>query len=156
MGNYNYRQFHLTSPSHESRYPTIRPVEDGSCDVALKEDIYGAPNVMISGLHKVKDDIANSHPLENRERQWHANQAKMDFAMLRSMQGAHAPMKIQMERHTASRMQRLPCLNSSRIMIDSLTGKLDTIDYEDTLNNPAEAEVMGMPHLMTEKQLKLI
>jgi len=152
----NQRIYSFYRPVMSLGYPTIRPSEEGALGVALKEEIYGTPNVMLQGLHKVKDDLASSHPLEHSERQWHENQAKMDFAMLRSMQGAHAPMKIQMERHTAAKMQRLPCLNSSSLMLDSLTGKLDTIDYEDTLNNPADSEVMGQPHLMTERQLKLI
>jgi len=137
-------------------YPTVRPVEVGSSNVSLKEDIYGVPNVMLHGLHKVKEDITKSHPLEHSERNWHENQQQMDYTMLRNMQGIHAPMRLSMERHNAARMQRLPCLASSRLMLDSLTGRLDSVDYEDVLNSPADSEVMGQPHLMTERQMHLI
>merc|ERR1739848_765627 len=111
---------------------------------------------MLHGLHKVEEDITASHPLEHSERHWQENQQQMDFAMLRNMQGVHAPMRLGMERHTAAQMQRLPCLPSSRLMLDSLTGRLDGIDYDDVLNNPMDSEVIGHPHLMTERQLKLI
>lgn len=33
--------------------------------------------------------------------QWNENKLKMDLAMLRNMQGIHAPLKLQMELNTA-------------------------------------------------------
>lgn len=137
-------------------YPPLRPVPEGSTKASFKEDIYGLPNVMLHGFHKVKEDLTASHPLEYSEKNWDANREQMDFTMLRNMQGIHAPLRLNMERRTAAQMRRLPCLPSSNIMLNSLTGKLDTVDFDDVLNNPMEFEVMGQPHAMLERQMKLI
>lgn len=61
--------------------------------------------------------------------------------------------------HLASsmcRVQRLPGMESSRLGLDSLTGRLDDFDFGDYLNMPAESEATPTDmHSMMEAQLKL-
>ncbi len=39
--------------------------------------------------------------------QWHKNSEQMDFIMLRNSQGIHAPLRLQMERTTASKVRQI-------------------------------------------------
>merc|ERR1712193_94794 len=137
-------------------YPPLRPVPAGSTQAALKEDIYGVPNTMLHGQTQVKNDLSSAHPLQYTEQHWRENQEQMDFAMLRNLQGVHAPLRLTMERRTAGQMSRLPCLQSSNLLQDSLTGKLDCIEFDDVLNVPADAEVVGQPHALMERKLGLL
>jgi proteasome maturation protein len=113
---------------------------------------------MLNGLHanRASAGILSAHPLEASEAQWQEHKAKMDFVMLKNSQGMHAPLKLQMEMFAVSKMQRLPCLASSNIMLDTLTGREDHIEFEDILNNPCDSEVMGQPHVMVERSLRLL
>ncbi|POI23484.1 hypothetical protein CIB84_012768, partial [Bambusicola thoracicus] len=45
----------------------------------------------------VKNELVPSHPLELSEKNFQLNQDKTNFAMLRNIQGLHAPLKLQME-----------------------------------------------------------
>ena len=45
-----------------------------------------------------------NHDCSNIKFQWHKNLEQMDFMMLRNSQGIHAPLKLQMERTTASKV----------------------------------------------------
>lgn len=57
------------------------------------------------------------------------------MAQLRVSQGLYAPYKFQMERQYAQRVNRLPCLKSSNLMMSVLRGTDDTIEVEDILNS---------------------
>ena len=46
-------------------------------------------------------------------------------------------------------VQRLPCLHSSNLMSNLLTGKLDTIDAEDVLNGNSFSKVYKVIHFST-------
>ncbi|XP_013391632.1 proteasome maturation protein [Lingula anatina] len=136
--------------------PSMRPRPEGLNSANAKGGVYGVPDVLYQGFQNVRNDLTASHPLEHSEKEWRANQEKMDFAMLRQVQGIHAPLRLQMERNFANKIGRLPCLQSSHVMLDSLTGKDEEIDYEDILNSPADSEVSGQPHMMVEKQMGLL
>lgn len=105
---------------------------------------------MLHGLQPGKKMEKIVHPLEHSEKHWNENKRMMDFAMLRNTQGLHAPLKLQMELHIAKKMSRLPCLASSNIMFDTLTGRDDLLDFDDIFNSPFEAEMVGQPHLLME------
>ena len=137
-------------------YPPLRPVPGGIAKNEIKDETFGLPNSMLHGPTTVRDGLQMSHPLEHTERKWHEYKDKMDFVMLRNLQGVHAPLRLQMERKSASQVSRLPFLQSSNLMLDSLTGKLDTIEYEDILNVQTDAEVMGQPHAIVEKHSNLL
>jgi proteasome maturation protein len=107
----------------------------------------------VDGLQKLSVDLnVSGHPLEYCEKHYHENREKNDFLMLRNIQGLHAPLRLKTEREIASRMQRLPGLPSSNLMSDILTGRLDTIDFEDFLCDPMDAEIVGQPHILMERR----
>jgi proteasome maturation protein len=121
--------------------------EDGPC---------GIPDPMLFRHSQALDAITVGHPLEYSEKHWDERQMAMDMAMLRQTQGCYAPLHLKMELEIASRVKRLPCLPSSNLMTDSLTGRLDTIDFDSILNDPMDSEIVGHPHMMIEKQLGLL
>ncbi|RUS79109.1 hypothetical protein EGW08_013119 [Elysia chlorotica] len=122
----------------KSDYPTLRPQPQFSKTVELPKGPYGVTDSMMHGF------------------QWLDHKLKMDFVMLKNSQGLQAPLKLKMEHFAASKMERLPCLNSSNLMADILSGREDFIGFEDILNNPAESEVMGQPHAMMERRMGLL
>jgi len=108
---------------------------------------------MIDGLARHTNDVKlNSHPIEFSEKMFHENLERNDLLMLRNHQGLHAPLRLKLERQVASKMQRLPGLASSHLMSDILTGRLDTIEFDDILNDPMDAEVAGQPHILMERR----
>ena len=61
-------------------------------------------------------------------------QEDLAFSTLRSEQGIGAPLKLLMERKAASNVGRLPFLPSSNLMTEVLTGRIDSIGFEDIFN----------------------
>ncbi|XP_012946308.2 proteasome maturation protein [Aplysia californica] len=141
-----------------SGYPTLRPQPVSTKVVNLPNGPYGVPDAMLNGFQvsRASAGLQSTHPLESSEEQWHDHKFRMDCAMLKNSQGAQAPLKMHMERFVVSQVSRLPGLQSSNIMLDTLTGREDSIGFEDFLNNPADSEVMGQPHILMEKRLGLL
>ncbi|KAJ8297458.1 hypothetical protein KUTeg_023989 [Tegillarca granosa] len=137
-------------------YPSVRPKPDGNKAITLPTGPYGVTDVMVHGLQSASTTTNYSHPLEHSEKHWNENKQKMDYVMLRNTIGVHAPLKLQMEKHVALKMQRLPGLPSSNLMMDTLTGRDDMIEFEDFLGDPVNSERMGHPHVMMEKQLNIL
>lgn len=59
---------------------------------------------------------------------------EMNYSMLRSTQGIHAPLKLMMEKNYASKVGRLPFLPSSNLMLEVLEGRDESIGFEDIYN----------------------
>lgn len=78
------------------------------------------------------------------------------MVMLRNTQGLHAPLRIGMELKAASKIGRLPFLQSSNAMFDSLTGRDVDIGPEDVFNTPEFREIAGQPHAVVERSLNLL
>uniref|UniRef100_A0A8C2UAZ8 Proteasome maturation protein n=1 Tax=Coturnix japonica TaxID=93934 RepID=A0A8C2UAZ8_COTJA len=108
------------------------------------------------GFACLKNELVPSHPLELSEKNFQLNQDKTNFAMLRNIQGLHAPLKLQMEFRAVKQAQRLPFLHSSNMALDTLRGNDECISFEDILNDPSQSEVMGEPHMMMEHKLGLL
>lgn len=137
-------------------YPPLRPRPEGAKVLPQRDGEYSIPETMLDGFHSVKSALSQEHPLQFSEQHWTENREKMDHVMLRNMQGLHAPLRLTMERRTAAKINRLPCMHSSHIMDDLLSGKLDTIGFDDILNNPMDAETVGQPHALLERQAKVL
>ena len=60
--------------------------------------------------------------------QWNSNLEKMDFAMLRNVQGLHAPLRLQMERKTASRVRTTHRARVSEQLFERNSGVLRQTD----------------------------
>jgi proteasome maturation protein len=116
----------------------------------------GMPDRLTCRYQQALDDITIGHPLEQSEKHWHDKEMERDMTMLRMTQGCYAPLHIKMELDVASRIKRLPCLASSNLMTDTLTGRLDSMEFDDILNDPMDAELVGPPHMVIEKQLGLL
>ncbi|CAH3127119.1 unnamed protein product [Porites lobata] len=116
---------------------------------------YGVPDHMRTGFSNVRSGLTSSHPLEATEKNFLQNQEMLDFKMLRNTQGLQAPLKLQMERSVASKIQRLPCLPSSMVALDTLMGIDESLGFEDFLNVHGDSEVMSDPHLTMEYKLGL-
>jgi len=116
--------------------------------------LYGLSDPLTEGSRSRANEVkAASHPLEFSEKNYLKNQEQNDFTMLAATQGIHAPFRLQVERKIAGKIQRMPGLQSSHLMSDILTGRLDDIDFEDMLGDPMDAEVVGQPHILMERQL---
>ncbi|XP_072849850.1 proteasome maturation protein isoform X1 [Pogona vitticeps] len=127
------------------------PVPDFSVSGA-----YESHGLIHRGFGNVKSELFPVHPLELSEKNFPLNQDKINFSTLRNIQGLHAPLKLQMEFKAVKQVQRLPFLHSSNLSLDILKGNSDCIGFEDILNDPAQSEVMGDPHLMVEHKLGLL
>jgi proteasome maturation protein len=109
-----------------------------------------------NGIQKIAGDVQlMRHPLEFSEKYYHENAQANDMLLLRNSQGLHAPLRLNVEYKVANQIQRLPGLQSSNLMSDILSGRLDTIDFEDILNDPMNAELVGQPHVLMERRLGL-
>ena len=125
-----------------------------SANDGKKVDDFGLPNQLIDGFEKVTTKA--THPLESSENNWDRNKEDMFYSMLRKTQGLHAPLRLQMEKHSARQVGRLPCLNSSNIMERVLTDRSSDIFPSDVFGDRLEPEAMGQPHVMAEKDLGIL
>lgn len=76
--------------------------------------------------------------------------------MLRNVQGLHAPLRIGMELKAVKQVGRLPFLQSSNALYDSLTGRDLEIGPEDIFNTAEFREVTGQPHAVCERSMGLL
>ncbi|XP_060090718.1 proteasome maturation protein [Heteronotia binoei] len=113
-------------------------------------------DVLRKGFTNAKSELFPAHPLELSEKNLSLNEDKMNFSTLRNIQGLHAPLKLQMEFRAVKQVQRLPFLHSSNLSLEILKGNYDCIGFEDILNDPAQSEVMGDPHMMMEHKFGLL
>merc|ERR1712035_232320 len=98
---------------------------------------YGVQDSLRGGFSSVKNELLPSHPLEMSEKNYQLNKDKMNFSTLRNI-------------------QRLPFLQSSNLALDTLRGNDEAIGFEDILNDPAQSEMMGEPHMMVEYKMGLL
>ncbi|CAO3642196.1 unnamed protein product [Cunninghamella echinulata] len=106
-------------------------------------------------VQSLKAEVLPGHALENRLAEWNENQWELKLSMARQTYGLHAPIKMMMEREIVSKRQRLPVLPSSNLHLDILTGKDETIDFEDFLNDPSMCTDTLDVHAAMEHKLKL-
>ncbi|BHF65635.1 hypothetical protein SprV_0200864800 [Sparganum proliferum] len=94
------------------------------------------------------------HPAAEVEARRGREATKMqDMRVLGATQGQHAILRLSMEEKILKRMHpRQPCLFSHHPLAAQLDGSLDSIDFCDVLNNPEDAETIGWPHLLMERQ----
>lgn len=115
---------------------------------------FGVPELMKSGISSMNTDFV--HPLAQSERNFYKNREQLNMTMLRNTQGLHAPMRLQMEFMAAKKIGRLPFLESSNVMLDSLTGRDIEVMPEDIYNTSEFKEAIGQPHAVVEKSLGIL
>ncbi|XP_071951686.1 proteasome maturation protein-like [Antedon mediterranea] len=137
-------------------YPSLRPTHEGGVEIQHEKSNYGVPDVMTYGISDAKSKLTPVHPLEYSEKHYDGNQDELTMRMLRNTQGLHAPLKLRMEKHMLKQIPKGPCIASTNIGLETLTGEDLDIDVKDVYNAPEDAEVMGHPQAMMEKQIGLI
>ena len=83
---------------------------------------------------------AHAHPVEAIQQDWLRTQLETKHFLMSSVYGAHLPMAMRMEMETLAKVQRLPGLPSSRVGLECLMGRDETIDFEDFLGLPQDSE----------------
>ncbi|KAF0298161.1 Proteasome maturation protein [Amphibalanus amphitrite] len=118
---------------------------------------YGAVDRLTHGLQAGRPQAdAPVHPVQSAVARQERLEAGLRSDWLRQVQGVHAPLRLHAEKRAASRVGRLPFLQSSNIMMDTLTGRDETLDFSDYLGAVDASEVMGQPHAVVEKSLGLL
>ncbi|EDV31443.1 uncharacterized protein Dana_GF15356 [Drosophila ananassae] len=97
------------------------------------------------------NQLAHVHRLRDSEMNYNEHQFMLNMELMRNREGLCVPLKMGMERFAARQMGRLPFLPSSNLMDDVLTGRLDSIGFEDFMNLPENSEQMRQPHAVVEK-----
>ncbi|KAL8044332.1 hypothetical protein ABFX02_08G039700 [Erythranthe guttata] len=93
------------------------------------------------GIHGVKSDIIEPHPLESAYHSSKARQEEIKRKILTNTYGAAFPMKQQLDRQILSKFKRPPgAIPSSYLGLEATTGTLDDIGFEDYLNDPRDSE----------------
>ena len=72
--------------------------------------------------------------MEAFQRSYSSVKDNENYLLLKSIQGINSSLRLIHERRSAERVQRLPSLKSSNIMIDVLNGRDDMIEPKDFLN----------------------
>ncbi|CAK1551859.1 unnamed protein product [Leptosia nina] len=134
----------------------VKAEHDANVCKPVHQSLFGVPDPMVAGLGSTRNKLAVAHPLQVSEKNYHLNEEKMNMAMLRNIQGLHAPMKLSMEKRFTNKIGRLPFLPSSNLQCDVLTGRYLDIGFEDILNVPELREVAGQPHAVVERSMGLL
>ncbi|XP_046852890.1 proteasome maturation protein-like [Xenia sp. Carnegie-2017] len=138
---------------NEKELPSLLPKQEALSEVSKVESHFGpVPDIFRQGFSNVQNDLSCSHPLEYSEKNYFHVQNKRDMMMLRSIQGLHAPLKLQLERTLASQKRRLPCLPSSMVALETLVGMDTTIGFDDFLNDPCDGETPRDVHSLMENR----
>ncbi|CAG8443721.1 5681_t:CDS:2 [Funneliformis caledonium] len=114
---------------------------------------FGVHDTLRYGIRTIESEILEKHSLENRLKHWDETRTNLNLTMQRRLYGMHAPIRVLMERNIVSRVQRIPVLPSSNLSLDILTGKDETIDFEDFLNEPESSTEMMNVHAIMEHKL---
>ncbi|KAL3833428.1 hypothetical protein ACJIZ3_008164 [Penstemon smallii] len=93
------------------------------------------------GIHGVKSDIIEAHPLQSAYRDAKLREEDMKKKVLTHTYGAAFPMKMELDRQILSKFQRPPgAIPSSFLGLEAMTGDLDGFGFEDYLNDPRDSE----------------
>lgn len=112
--------------------------------------------VMLHGFATASKNAVSLHPLQGHLATYNEKMDAMNYAMIQKTQGIAGPLKLMMERDAASKVNRLPFLPSSNLMMDVLTGHDEDVSIEDIMGNQLEPESMGSPHMVVERKLGLL
>lgn len=107
---------------------------------------------------KIKNTTAemSDHPLKKSEETFAVRTLETNLQMLRRNEGIAAPMRIMMEIQAFKHVGRLPFLPSSRVHLDVITGRDETIDFADFLGSEEYTETLCAPQAVAEKKLNFM
>lgn len=98
----------------------------------------GPADLMRTGFRNLESEMMAPHPIEGVERRAAGAEFSSKIERVRRTYGSHMAMRIATEQAQFNREHRLPGLPSSKIGLEILSGKDNTIEFADFLNNPQE------------------
>lgn len=137
-------------PLHAGTKKSIGSINDQLPQTEI--NLHGLRDALQNGLGAVAKTSTDVHPLELSEILNEDNYNQMKYAMLRSTQGIHAPLRLQMEKFLVEQPTRMSVFPPSHLHLEVLNGKDETIDFEDVLNAPESWEKNVAPHVLMEKR----
>ena len=102
----------------------------------------------------LKYSSASLHPVQRIVEQSIQTERAARLKMKSAAFGSAMPMREMMLQHQLSQCQRLPGLPSSYAGLESLTGRDETIDFEDFINLPQESP--DLPQVQQRDQLERV
>lgn len=93
------------------------------------------------------------HPLKKSEDSYLSNELEQQIQVFRRHEGLGGPMRLMMEMQAYKRVGRLPFLPSSRVHMDVILGRDETIDFTDFLGTEEFSEKMSSPQAIAEKKV---
>uniref|UniRef100_A0A061SPY4 Proteasome maturation protein n=1 Tax=Tetraselmis sp. GSL018 TaxID=582737 RepID=A0A061SPY4_9CHLO len=94
-----------------------------------------------NGLSCLKADAGVAHPVEAVQKSKTLAGEVVGPRLLRDVYGTAASAKLDIERQILLKTGRFHGLHSSRLGLDSLTGELDELTFEDFLGDPQNNEM---------------
>lgn len=108
------------------------------------------------GLAALKDDAELSHPVEAMQADHGRSSETSQQAMLANLYGSAVPARMRIEQQILGRVQRLPGLSSSNVLLESLMGDLDDFDVESYIGKHDSPESAPVDlHSQMDSRLKL-
>lgn len=83
------------------------------------------------------------------------NELEQQLQVFRRHEGLGGPMRVMMELQAYKRVGRLPFLSSSRVHMDVIMGRDETIDFSDFLGAEEFSEKITSPQAVAEKKVHL-
>ncbi|KAL9650806.1 hypothetical protein ABK040_001856 [Willaertia magna] len=109
---------------------------------------------VVTGAERQSKPI--THPVENVLRRFEKDELKRQYFMMSKVFGSHMPMHMEMQKRIFGAPLRLSNFQSSRIGLDILTGRDESIEFEDYLCDPNMSErIPEDVHSTMEKNLGL-
>lgn len=107
----------------------------------LPHDVMGAHDAMRLGLPTLKADALPVHSAQIFQEANRKYEAQTKRYLMENAYGTALPMQMQMEQQILSKFRRPPgLLPSAMLGLESLTGALDEIGFEDSFGDPRESE----------------
>jgi proteasome maturation protein len=96
----------------------------------------GPRDTLRNGFQSLESSANTAHPIEQIQKNGDAEfRAKLD--RIRRTQGSAMAMHLATEREMFNRPHRLAGLESSKIAYETISGKNNTIEFSDFLNDPS-------------------
>ena len=105
---------------------------------SLDAGSYGVNDMMRNGPSNVLSGVVSAHPLQSAEKNFHLNEEKRMMNATRNIHGMHMPIRLGMEKAVASKIRRLPGMQSSNLAMRTLLGTTSTIGPEDVFNDVSD------------------
>lgn len=110
-------------------------------------------DIFRTGLGALKDEILPRHPVEDIQAEYHTTISSTKSQTMRDVYGLAFPAKLQIEAQILGKFHRLPGIPSSRLGLESMTGSLDELEFENMVGT-GESEVPP-PDLHSQMEAKL-